>query len=84
MRPFASRRILLGVTGGIASYKAGWLARLLAQAGAEVDVVLTAGVQEFVRPRSDTKRPLGHTSILHAADVEDDRNLPRHSAELGE
>ena len=50
MRPFASRRILLGVTGGIASYKAGWLARLLAQAGAEVDVVLTAGAQEFVRP----------------------------------
>jgi phosphopantothenoylcysteine decarboxylase/phosphopantothenate--cysteine ligase len=50
MRPFASRRVLLGVTGGIASYKAGWLARLLAQAGAEVDVVLTAGAQEFVRP----------------------------------
>ena len=50
MRPFASRRVLLGVTGGIASYKAGWLARLLAQAGAEVDVVLTTGAQEFVRP----------------------------------
>jgi phosphopantothenoylcysteine decarboxylase / phosphopantothenate---cysteine ligase len=50
VRPFASRRVLLGVTGGIASYKAGWLARLLAQAGAEVDVVLTAGAQEFVRP----------------------------------
>jgi phosphopantothenoylcysteine decarboxylase/phosphopantothenate--cysteine ligase len=50
VRPFASRRVLLGVTGGIASYKAGWLARLFAQAGAEVDVVLTAGAQEFVRP----------------------------------
>lgn len=50
MRPFAARRILLGVTGGIASYKSGWLARLLAQAGAEVDVVLTAGAGEFVRP----------------------------------
>jgi phosphopantothenoylcysteine decarboxylase/phosphopantothenate--cysteine ligase len=50
VRPFASRRVLLGVTGGIASYKAGWLARLLAQAGAEVDVVLTSGAQEFVRP----------------------------------
>ena len=50
MRPYAARRILLGVTGGIASYKAGWLARLLAQAGAEVDVVLTSGAQEFVRP----------------------------------
>lgn len=50
MRPFAGQRILLGVTGGIASYKAGWLARLLAQAGAQVDVILTAGAQEFVRP----------------------------------
>lgn len=50
MRPYAARRILLGVTGGIASYKAGWLARLLVQAGAEVDVVLTSGAQEFVRP----------------------------------
>jgi phosphopantothenoylcysteine decarboxylase/phosphopantothenate--cysteine ligase len=50
VRPFATRRVLLGVTGGIASYKAGWLARLLAQANAEVDVVLTAGAQEFVRP----------------------------------
>jgi phosphopantothenoylcysteine decarboxylase/phosphopantothenate--cysteine ligase len=42
--------VLLGVTGGIASYKAGWLARLLGEAGAEVDVVLTSGAQEFVRP----------------------------------
>lgn len=50
MRPFDGRRIVLGVTGGIASYKAGWLARLLTKAGAEVDVVLTAGAQEFVRP----------------------------------
>ena len=41
MRPFDGRRILLGVTGGIASYKSAWLARLLTQAGAQVDVVLT-------------------------------------------
>jgi phosphopantothenoylcysteine decarboxylase/phosphopantothenate--cysteine ligase len=48
MRPFDGRRILLGVTGGIAAYKAGWLARLLTHAGAEVDVVLTRGATEFV------------------------------------
>ena len=41
MRPYAGRRIVLGVTGGIASYKTGWLARLLTAAGAEVDVVMT-------------------------------------------
>lgn len=49
-RPFAGRRVLLGVTGGIAAYKAVQLARDLTLAGATVDVVLTAGAQEFVRP----------------------------------
>ena len=48
MRPFEGRRVLLGVTGGIASYKTAWLARLLAQAGAEVDVVLTKSAREFI------------------------------------
>lgn len=48
MRPFDGRRILLGVTGGIASYKSAWLARLLAQAGAQVDVVLTRSAREFI------------------------------------
>ncbi|HET9004564.1 MAG TPA: bifunctional phosphopantothenoylcysteine decarboxylase/phosphopantothenate--cysteine ligase CoaBC [Gemmatimonadaceae bacterium] len=50
MRPFAGRRILLGVTGGIACYKSISVARLLTQAGAEVDVVLTRGGREFVGP----------------------------------
>src|SRR4029079_15871953 len=40
--------VLLGVTGGIASYKTVMLARLLTQAGAEVDVVMTRAAQEFV------------------------------------
>ena len=39
---------MLGVTGGIASYKSVTLARLLAQDGAEVDVVMTRGAQRFV------------------------------------
>lgn len=51
-RPFAGRRVLLGVTGGIAAYKAIQLARDLTQAGAEVDVVLSGGAGEFVRPLS--------------------------------
>ncbi|MFL5381201.1 MAG: bifunctional phosphopantothenoylcysteine decarboxylase/phosphopantothenate--cysteine ligase CoaBC [Longimicrobiaceae bacterium] len=49
-RPFVGRRVLLGVTGGIAAYKAVQLARDLTLLGAAVDVVLTAGAQEFVRP----------------------------------
>jgi phosphopantothenoylcysteine decarboxylase/phosphopantothenate--cysteine ligase len=48
VRPLEGRRILLGVTGGIASYKTVMLARLLAQAGAEVDVVMTRGALEFI------------------------------------
>ncbi|MEO8909388.1 MAG: bifunctional phosphopantothenoylcysteine decarboxylase/phosphopantothenate--cysteine ligase CoaBC [Gemmatimonadaceae bacterium] len=40
--------MLLGITGGIASYKSVWLARLLTQAGAEVDVVMTRAAREFV------------------------------------
>lgn len=48
MRPFDGKRILLGVTGGIASYKSAWLARLLTQAGAAVDVVLTRSAREFI------------------------------------
>ncbi len=48
MRPFDGRHVLLGITGGIASYKAAWVARLLAQAGAVVDVVMTRSATEFV------------------------------------
>jgi phosphopantothenoylcysteine decarboxylase / phosphopantothenate---cysteine ligase len=46
----AGRHVLLGVSGGIASYKACTLARRLAETGAAVDVVLTASAAEFVRP----------------------------------
>ena len=51
-RPFAGRRVLLGVTGGIAAYKAIQVARDLTQLGATTDVVLTPGALEFVRPLS--------------------------------
>jgi phosphopantothenoylcysteine decarboxylase/phosphopantothenate--cysteine ligase len=42
------RHVLLGVSGGIASYKSCSLARLLTQAGARVTVALTKGATEFV------------------------------------
>jgi phosphopantothenoylcysteine decarboxylase/phosphopantothenate--cysteine ligase len=44
------KKILLGVTGGIAAYKAAELCRLLVKAGAEVRVVMTAAAQQFVTP----------------------------------
>jgi phosphopantothenoylcysteine decarboxylase/phosphopantothenate--cysteine ligase len=49
-RPFSGRRVVLGVTGGIAAYKAVTVARELTLAGAAVDVVLSQGALEFVRP----------------------------------
>jgi phosphopantothenoylcysteine decarboxylase / phosphopantothenate---cysteine ligase len=45
---WAGRHVLLGVSGGIASYKSCILARRLTEAGAEVDVVLTRGAGQFV------------------------------------
>ncbi len=47
---FAGRHVVLGVSGGIACYKSCTLARRLTEAGAAVDVVLTASAAEFVRP----------------------------------
>jgi phosphopantothenoylcysteine decarboxylase / phosphopantothenate---cysteine ligase len=44
------KRILLGVTGGIAAYKSPDLVRRLRERGAEVQVVMTAGAREFVTP----------------------------------
>lgn len=44
------KRILLGVTGGIAAYKSPDLVRRLRDRGADVQVVMTAGAREFVTP----------------------------------
>ncbi len=83
MRPFAGRRVLLGVTGGIASYKAALLARALLKAGATVEVILTRSAREFVggitfegltgRPVHDALLAEGaaltHIALAKAADV---------------
>lgn len=45
-----NKHILLGVTGSIAAYKAADLASKLTQAGAQVDVILTAAAEKFVTP----------------------------------
>lgn len=46
----AGRRILLGITGSIAAYKAAVLCRLLKTAGAEVRVVMTPLAKQFITP----------------------------------
>ncbi|MFK7849271.1 MAG: bifunctional phosphopantothenoylcysteine decarboxylase/phosphopantothenate--cysteine ligase CoaBC [Rhodothermales bacterium] len=64
-----SRHLLLGVTGGIAVYKAAELARLLVKAGAEVQVVMTEAATRFVAPltfEALTGRPV-HTDLFDSA-----------------
>jgi phosphopantothenoylcysteine decarboxylase/phosphopantothenate--cysteine ligase len=50
LNTLAGRRVLLGVTGGIAAYKAADLTRRFKEVGADVQVVMTAGATEFVAP----------------------------------
>jgi len=46
----AGKRLLLGVSAGIAAYKSALIVRLLKQAGCEVRVVMTEGAQAFITP----------------------------------
>ena len=57
-----NKRIVLGVTGSIASYKSIDLASKLTQAGAEVDVILTRSAQEFISAL--TFRSLTHRRVI--------------------
>ncbi|HJR64580.1 MAG TPA: bifunctional phosphopantothenoylcysteine decarboxylase/phosphopantothenate--cysteine ligase CoaBC [Gemmatimonadaceae bacterium] len=84
MRPFVGRRVVLGVTGGIACYKSGWLARLLSKAGSEVDVVMTRAATEFVGPvtfEALTGRPV-HTDLFAAGHALDHIRLAREAHAL--
>ena len=79
------KRIILGVTGGIAAYKAGELLRLLSKAGADVHVIMTRAAQEFVTPLTFqtlscnpvhtelfnliSEREIGHISLADRADL---------------
>ena len=84
LRPFANRRVLLGVSGGIASYKTAWLARLLTKAGAEVDVVMTRAATEFVGTvtfEALTGRAV-HTGLFDAGRTLDHIHLARAAAAI--
>ena len=79
------KNVVLGVTGGIAAYKAVEVASRLVKAGAAVDVIMTANAQQFVTPltfQAITHRPvvtemfallaeteIGHVSLARRADV---------------
>ncbi|MDM1369187.1 bifunctional phosphopantothenoylcysteine decarboxylase/phosphopantothenate--cysteine ligase CoaBC [Myroides marinus] len=50
MSGLGGKKIILGVTGGIAAYKTAHLVRLLIKAGAEVQVIMTPASHQFVTP----------------------------------
>ncbi len=80
-----NKRILLGVTGGIAAYKSADLVRRLKDAGAEVRVVMTAAATQFVTPLtfqalsgnrvhtqlldSESEAGMGHIDLARWADA---------------
>ncbi|GIL14151.1 MAG: peptidase ClpP [Chloroflexota bacterium] len=79
---FDDKRIILGITGSIAAYKAVDLASKLTQAGAKVDVLMTAAAQKFVTPlafQSVTGRPV-YTDMWQA---DSSGGLPTHIAHVG-
>ena len=85
MGTLANKRVVLGVTGGIAAYKSADLLRRLQTAGAEVRVVMTAAATEFVTPLtfqalsghpvhldlldSAAEAAMGHIALARWADV---------------
>jgi len=66
MGHLSNRNIIIGVSGGIAAYKAAELIRLFRKAGAAVRVIMTRGAQEFITPltlQALSGQPV-HTELL--------------------
>jgi len=72
MLPLEYKKILLGVTGGIAAYKIPILVRLLKKSGADVRVILTDAAKDFVSPL--TLEVLSQNSVLSSFTSEDHDN----------
>ena len=85
MTRLTNKRILLGVTGGIAAYKSAELIRRMQDQGADVRVVMTAAAQEFITPLTlqalsghpvattlldaETESVMGHIELARWADL---------------
>jgi phosphopantothenoylcysteine decarboxylase/phosphopantothenate--cysteine ligase len=82
MELLSGKKILLGVTGGIAAYKSTYLVRLLVKAGASVQVIMTPAARDFVTPltlSTLSKRPV----LSHFTNQEDDEAVWNNHVELG-
>lgn len=80
MSPLSGKKILLGVSGSIAAYKAALLTRLLVRAGADVQVIMTKAAQEFITPL--TLSTLSKRPVLSEF-VRDETGLWNNHVDLG-
>ena len=85
MHSFSKKNILLGVTGGIAAYKAAEIIRLFKKLGADVRVVMTESAKEFITPltlqaisgneihdsllNTEAEAAMGHIELAKWADI---------------
>ena len=82
MSVISGRKILLGVTAGIAAYKTASLVRLFIKAGAEVKVIMTPAAKDFVTPL--TLATLSKNEVLSSFTKEEDEgSLWNNHVELG-
>lgn len=72
----SGKRIVLGVTGGIAAYKAASLCSALVQAGAHVDVIMTEGATKFITPL--TFQTISRNRVITDVFAEDDPSVVSH------
>ncbi len=76
------KRIVLGITGSIAAYKAADLASKLTQAGADVDVIMTEAATRFVAPLT-FEAVTGRTVYTDMWQTAHSESLPTHVAHVG-
>ncbi|MCG9624271.1 bifunctional phosphopantothenoylcysteine decarboxylase/phosphopantothenate--cysteine ligase CoaBC [Vibrio mediterranei] len=72
MQTLAGKKILLGISGGIAAYKCAELTRRLIERGAEVQVVMTKAAKEFITPltmQAVSGRPVSDSLLDPAAEA---------------
>ncbi len=74
MKLLTNKRILLGITGGIAAYKSAETARRLRDAGAEVRVVMTRAAAEFITPLT-MQTVSGHPVHQYLLDTEPESGM---------
>ena len=82
MSVLKGKKVLLGVTGGIAAFKTAALVRLFVKAGADVKVVMTPAAKEFITPL--TLSTLSKNEVFSSFTDEEDENAKwNNHVELG-